>query len=164
MVGKNLGEVTVDLFGEVTTLPSGRRGRPAHRWSQNAENMVILGCAIGYSDNEIAKGLGISVPTLRKYYFSVLKQRDMQRMRLTLHRAEVLARSAMAGNVGADRQLQKMMEARDRYLAEERLKAAADGRDDIPVGKKEAARMKASKTIKTGGGFWGEDLKPGLTN
>lgn len=154
--------LTRDLFGGVTTLPSGRRGRPSHRWSQSNADRVILGLALGYSDEQIASGLGVSVPTLRKYYFSDLKRREMQRTRFELWRAEVLAKEAGEGNVGAMRELGKIVEKRDRRLAEERMKGAGDGQaSTAPVGKKEAARRRAEKLEKPGGSGWGDLLRPG---
>jgi transcriptional regulator with XRE-family HTH domain len=134
--------LTVDLFGDLTTLPSGRRGRPAHRWSQNSANRVILALAMGYSDAEIAEGLGVSAPTLRKYYFSELKRRKMQRTRFELWRAETLAALAGAGNVTALKELGKVMEKRDRHLAEQRLRQSDDR---SKMGKKEA-RIEAART------------------
>lgn len=75
-------------------------GYSAIRWSQSAENRVTLGLAMSYSDAEIAKGLGISLPTLRKYYFSALRRRNMQRLRFEMWRAEVLADQAKAAGPG----------------------------------------------------------------
>lgn len=154
------GEIARDLFGGLRELPSGRRGRPSHLWSQEAENRVILGLAMGYSDKEIAFGLGISTPTLRKHYFSVLKRRDMQRTRFELWRAEVLANEAAAGNVGAMKELTKIVEKRDRHLAEERLRNARP--DEEPKGKKEQRREAAGKIAGGEADLWGDDLKPGL--
>lgn len=154
------GEIARDLFGGLRELPSGRRGRPSHLWSLDSENRVILGLAMGYSDKEIAFGLGISVPTLRKHYFSALKRREMQRSRFELWRAEVLANEAKAGNVGAMKELTKIVEKRDRYLAEERLRNARQ--DDEPKGKKEQRREAAAKVVDGEADLWGNDLKPGL--
>lgn len=146
--------LTRDLFGDVTTMPSGRRGRPAHRWSQNAENRVTLGLAMGYSDAEIAKGLGISPPTLRKYYFSALQRRDMQRLRFEMWRAEVLAEQANAGNTGALKELGKILEKRDRHIASEKLKAGDEAA--APIGKKQQRQADAQAAVQ------GDDLlKPG---
>ncbi|WP_245191029.1 hypothetical protein [Jannaschia formosa] len=147
----------MDLFGDVTTLPSGRRGRPSHRWSQSASDRVVLGLAMGYKPAEIAAGLGISLPTLRKYYFSELKRADMQRMRFELWRMEVLAREGNKGNVGALKELEKIKASRDRHLAEQRLK---DEEADTPeiLGKKEQARLDAQKALDD------PDLKPGWTH
>jgi hypothetical protein len=143
-----------DLFGDIVTLPSGRRGRPAHRWSKSNADRVIMGLAMGYSDKEIALGLGVSLPTLRKYYFSELKRRDMQRMRFELWRAEVLAAKANEGDTGAMKELAKVIDRRDKHLLSEKMKASGD---DQPVGKKEARRRAAAEAID------GDDLlKPGF--
>ena len=143
-----------DLFGDLTTLPSGRRGRPSHRWAQSAADKVMLGLAMGYTNAEIASGLGISLPTLRKYYFSELKRRDMQRARFELWRAEQLARAANDGNVGAMKQLGQLMERRDRQLAEQRLREE-DEKPVPPQGKKEQARLDAQAAVSD------PDLTPG---
>ena len=145
--------LTVDLFGDVTTLPSGGRGRPAHRWSQRAENVVILGLAMGYTDAQIADGLGVSPPTLRKYYFSTLKRRRMQRARFDLWRAATLADLANAGNVTALKELGKVMIARDRHLAEERMRESDDANK---VGKKAAQIAAAEAALESD-----DLLKPG---
>lgn len=154
------GEITRDLFGGLRELPSGAHGRPSHLWSQESENRVILGLAMGYSDKEIAFGLGISVPTLRKHYFSTLKRRDMQRARFELWRAEVLANGANAGNVGAMKELTKIVEKRDRYLAEERIRNAAP--DEPPKGKKEQRREAVGRMVEGADDDWGPLLNPGV--
>ncbi|MBV7394566.1 hypothetical protein [Mameliella sediminis] len=150
---------TRDLFGELTVMPSGRRGRPAHQRSQSAANRVILGCAVGLSVEEIAKGLGVSVPTLRKHYFSELKMRDMHRTRLDLARLETLATQALAGNVGADRQLQKMVEQFDRKQLTRAAAAAPEKPAAAKLGKKAAAKKAAEAAAQEG---WGGDLSPGI--
>jgi hypothetical protein len=154
-----MGEIARDLFGGLRELPSGRRGRPSHLWSQDNENRVLLGLAMGYSDREIAFALGVSAPTLRKHYFSVLKRREMQRARFELWRVQVLADEANKGNVGAVKELGKIVERRDRYLAEERLRGTSD---DPPIGKKEARRVAAQAVANGDGDDWGDLVKPGL--
>lgn len=150
-------EAVRDLFGDLVTLPSGRRGRPAHRWSKSSADKVLLGRATGYSDAEIAGALGISLPTLRKYYFSELKQ-TAQRLRFEFWRLHLLAEMASTGNVGALKELGKVMEKRDRYLAERALKADPPAAV-APLGKKEAARRDAIGQIDID-----PDLTPGLWN
>lgn len=149
-----------DLFGGLSALPSGRRGRPAHRWSQTAENRVLLGLAMGYSDSEIASGIGVSAPTLRKYYFSALKRRDMQRCRYELWRAETLATLAGEGNIGAMKELGRIFESRDRRIAEERVRASSDNAPVEMIGKKEADRLAAERLVEGRGGKWGNLLDP----
>lgn len=152
---ENPPEVGLDLFGDTVVLPSGRRGRPAHRWALTTQNAVTMGCAMGLTNEEIAKGIGVSLPTLRKYYFSVLARRDMHRTRLELWRATTLQQQAAAGNIGAMKELDKIMLRFDRIAAERRL------RDRKPepeiVGKKEQARRDA-KAAAAGD----DDLNPGF--
>lgn len=114
-----------------------------------------MGLALGYVDAEIAAGLGISLPTLRKYYFSVLKLRQMQRTRFELWRATTLAAQAADGNVGAMKELDKLMVRRDQHFAE----LAFKGNDNVQatvLGKKEQARLDADEAALD------PDLKPGF--
>lgn len=152
--------LTIDLFGDAVTLPSGRRGRPAHCWSKSSADKVILGLAMGMSAEEIANGLGISQPTLRKYYFSELKRRDMQRDRFELWRAHQLAELANAGNVTAIKELGKLMASRDRDKAIREL----GERDDLPqtprIGVKDQRAQAAADAANDGG--WGDLLPPKL--
>ena len=115
---------------------------------------MILGLAMGYRDEEIAAAIGVSLPTLRKYYFSELQRRDMQRLRVDLRMVETLAVQAESGNVAAVRELGKAMERRDRKIAEERLKQIPEAQK---AGKKESARMEAKRAAA------GDDLlRPGF--
>lgn len=136
--------LTFDLFGELRSLPGGGRGRPAHCWSQENENLVILGLAMGKSNAEIANGLGVSEPTLRKYYFSALKRRDMQRDRFELWRAAKLAEMADAGNVSALDKLGKLIEKHDRLRAQREIEASKAG---PTLGKKEKQIAAAREVI-----------------
>lgn len=148
-----------DLWGNLRAMPSGGRGRPSHCWSQENENRVLLGLAMDYRDAEIASGLGISVPTLRKHYFSALKRRDMQRMQFELWRAEILANEANAGNVTAIRELAKLMDKRDRLRAMREHDGAEKAPRKAPVlGKKERAQEQAGEDLQSG---WDGDLLPG---
>lgn len=153
------GEIVTDLFGDARELPSGKRGRPAHRWSQKSENRVIMGLVMGYSDAEIASGLGVSTPTLRKYYFSALKQREMQRSRFELWRAEVLAEQAKT-NPGAMKQLGQVIDKRDRHLAEARLRNSDDEKQR-PIAKKVARAQAAERAVGNEDTGWDDLLKPG---
>lgn len=156
--------LVTDLFGDLVTLPSGRRGRPSHCWTKSNADRVIIGLALGYSDAEIASGLGVSLPTLRKYYFSELKRREMQRTRFDLWRAEQLARQAGAGNVGAMKELGRLVEARDRSRAIEEFGHREE--DDAPaeqLGKKERARRAAAEVVQGGqASDWGDLIRPGV--
>lgn len=151
MADENRPDVLVDLFGDALTLPSGRRGRPSHRWSKSNADRVLLGLALGYSDPEIAQGIGVSTPTLRKHYFSELKRRDMQRVRLEFWRVHKLAEQGERGNVGALKELGKIMEGRERSLAARRLRDE-DQDDDTPIlpeGKKAQREAQAREALRS---------------
>ena len=145
-----------DLFGGVTRITSGRRGRPAHKWSQEAENAVIMGCALGWNNERIASSLGVSVPTLRKHYFSALKAKDIARDRYEIWKATKLQSLADDGNVSAYRELEKLMQKMDRA----RLNAEIDDAQNVkPVAKKAAARKAANETVASD---WDGMLQPGV--
>lgn len=150
----------LDLFGDPVRLPNGRRGRPAHRPSMEIENKIKLLLALGWTNQRIANACHVSLPTLRKHYFSVLKARDVQRDRLDAHRFTSCFKAAAAGNVGAMRLLDQMIQKNDA------MQAAAQLRDDTTeakaekLGAKEQARRAAAEAIATGGETWGDDLKP----
>lgn len=155
-----------DLFGDPDTLPSGKRGRPKHKATRENRNKVKLLLALGWSNDRIAHALDCSLPTLKKYYFSELKQRDGQRDRLEAWKFSKLFQEAEKGNVGAMRQLEKAIEKNDRMLASTTIRDAQE-EDDAPVpsekiGKKEKARREASKIMTTDNDDgWGGDLRPG---
>jgi len=146
-----------DLFGDPVRRSDGRRGRPAHRFSQEIDNKIKMLLALGWSNERIARGCRMSVPTLRKYYFSALTVRDAQRDRLDAWRFGQAFAAAGAGNVGAMRLLDQMIQRNDTMQAAARLR---DAEKPEAVGVKEQARRDADAAIDDGG-TWGDDLKPG---
>lgn len=153
-----------DLFGDPVRLPSGKRGRPAHEPTQKNRNKVMTLLALGWSNERISNAIHCSVPTLKRYYFSELKARDIQRDRLDAWRFEKVIEQAEGGNVGALRLLNQMIEKNDLMLSAAQLREAQEkpGRKK-PLGKKEQALRDASKVAGSGSeDGWGEDLKPGV--
>lgn len=140
----------VDLFGDPCRLSSGRRGRPAHRYAQEIADKITLGLAAGWSNQRIANGVGISVPTLKRYYFSLLQLREIQRDRLDLWRFHKLQKLASDGNVTAMKELGVLIEKNDRMSIAKRMQ---DEEDDLPeetretLGKKEQAKKAAEKAV-----------------
>ena len=147
-----------DLFGDLVTLASGRRGRPAHEATQKNRNKVIMLLAMGWNNERIAHALHVSLPTLRKHYFSELRAREMQRDRFDAWRFETLADKAGTGDVSAMKELGRMVERNDRMRA-----AAIFDEDDLPKkqpeGKKAQAKMAAKDALRDDA--WGGDLLPG---
>lgn len=138
-------------------------------------NKIKLLLALGWANKRIAGALGISEPTLRKHYLSVLKVRALARDALDARRAELLWAQVEKGNVGAFKQWTLLQEANDRMRwanGQRRGDDAGDEEDDeAPVkaksepvrrtylGKKDAALIAAEDAIGSD-----PDLQPSLLN
>lgn len=73
---------TFDLFGDPVSANWGQCGRPEHIASQKNRNRVNMLVALGWSTKRIADAMLVTLPTLRKHYFSERKYRDVARDRL----------------------------------------------------------------------------------
>lgn len=154
-----------DLFGDPVRLPNGKRGRPAHQPTQKLRNKVMALLALGWSNERIANAIHCSVPTLKRYYFSELKRRSMQRDRLDAWRFEQALEQAKAGNVGAQRLLDQLIEKNDRKLQAARMRDFQEKPKQEKLGKKEMERRQAEKIAKGDGTEdWDDLLKPGAYN
>jgi hypothetical protein len=93
--------------------------------------------AQGWTTERIANAIGITQPTLRKHYFSLLKARERARDQVTARRIFALHAEAFGGNVAAIKELNRL-EERD-LLAELQAKFASADSSDEPDrrGKKE---------------------------
>lgn len=132
----------LDLFGDPVPTNWGERGRPEHIASQQNRNKVNMLVALGWSNKRIAASLFITLPTLRKHYFSELRFRDVARDRLDAGLAMKLWEQVQDGNVGAMKEFQKLLERNDLMLYGQAARpAAAQGKDEKPpkLGKKEEA-------------------------
>ncbi|MEH6522581.1 hypothetical protein [Sulfitobacter sp.] len=140
-----------DLFGDPVRLPGGRRGRPAHIATQENRNKTIMLVAMGWSNERIAAALHVSQPTLRRYYFSELNARLVQRDRLDAQRLMVVWKAADAGNVGAMRLFNQMVEKNDLMITEAQLRARGIDKNAPKPGKKQVnqeASASAEERIK----------------
>lgn len=149
-----------DLFGDPVPERHGRRGRPAHVRTERNANKVKLLLALGWSNERIASALFITLPTLRKHYFSELKARAVMRDRLDARLAESLWQQGVEkGNVGAIREFRKLLERNDTMAGQRDF---YEGQRETPtkepkLGKKEQAALAAQKAGQGTG--WGDDLK-----
>lgn len=127
-----------DLFGDPVPDGRGGRGRPQHVPTKENRSRVNMLLALGWAGERIAAALRITMPTLRRHYFSELKFREVARDRLNLRRAEMLWRAAEGGNVGAMREFARFLEANDRMVSEREMGAAPAKREEAParLGKK----------------------------
>lgn len=155
-----------DLFGDPYRLPNGRRGRPKHVSTQENRNKVMMLTAMGWSNERIANAIFCSVPTLKRYYFSELKARAIQRDRLKARQLMQAFAKAEEGVVGAMRFFEQLVEKNDLMeLAggfEGKGKHKPKREPEKPKGKKDQAHQ-AAKDATTGefDTTWGDDLTPG---
>lgn len=131
-----------DLFGDPVPDGWGKRGRPEHIKTEQTRNKVIMLLALGWSNERIAKAIGITPPTLRKNYSRELKLRDEQRDRLTAAVAMRLWKGIQDGNVAAIREFNAFLERNDLMLYGQ-TEPPAPKKAPAP-GKKEQALLDAS--------------------
>lgn len=126
-----------DLFGDPVPSNWGQRGRPEHVASQQNRNRVSMLVAAGWSNPRIAAALFITVPTLRKHYFSELKFREVARDRLNANMLTKLWELFMGGSVAAGKEFRDVMRENDRMQIETAM-SSDDKHDAQParVGKK----------------------------
>lgn len=141
LVGENL-EPRFDLFGDPVPANWGKRGRPQHVPTDVNRSKVSMFLALGWSNERIAAALFVTLPTLRKHYFSELKFRAVARDRLEGAIAMKLWAGVQDGNVGAIREFRRLLERNDLMIPTPR---GSEAKAPAPVGKKEAARQAAAE-------------------
>jgi hypothetical protein len=110
-----------DLFGNPFVERPTKRGRPPHDVTPKTRNRVSMLVALGWTNPRISAAMGVTLPTLHKYYFYELRQREVARDRLELRRLEMAWDMAEAGNVGAFKEFGKMLERNDRMEIERQM-------------------------------------------
>lgn len=158
-----------DLFGNPVRSRKGKRGRPSLEISSEDRDIVEAALVRGWTNDRIAKTVGISLPSLKRHFRAALAKRDVARERLELAAFAKLAREAIeAGNMSAMRQLREVMErdVMNRQRAEfERQQREAEERGiatEGKIGKKAKAQADAEDALQDPG--WGDLLssKTGL--
>jgi hypothetical protein len=134
----------LDLFGEPVPANWGQRGRPEHIASQQNRNRVSMLVAWGWSNKRIASALFVTLPTLRKHYFSELKFREVARDRLLATMGTKYLELLMAGNVAAGKALTEMTEKNDLMLYGQNQQPPK-AEKPAKLGKKEAALAAAQQ-------------------
>lgn len=158
-----------DLFGNPVRAGIGKRGRPPFEVTPEKANKIRLGLALGWSNDRIANAVACSPATMKRYFRAELKERAMARDQLDLRRFELVMEQANKGNVGAIKELGKMLERNDSMTASLRISEAQGSMQGAgrsapkakPLGKKEAAQI-AAEEAGGAGSLWGDDLKPGF--
>lgn len=134
-----------DLLGDPWAEPRDARGRKRHkRIPQVAESVAVLR-ASGLTVEKIALRIGLSEPTLRKYYFRELEDGP------TFAQAvlnEAMWAKALAGNVGAARYIREEFGKGEAKAADQRVSERVER--EPALGKK-AERQAAAERV--GGRF-----------
>lgn len=127
-----------DLFGDPIPDNWGKRGRPQHIATVENINKVTMLVALGWGNERIATAMDVTLPTLRKHYFSLIKRlRETARDRLDAAFAMQVWKQVQDGNVSAMRMWQLFLERNDRMRAESDMAAQpADKPAAEKVGKK----------------------------
>lgn len=145
-------EQDFDLFGNPYHSAARSPGRPEHEPSQeNIINIMVL-LSQGMTNKEIAKIVGISVPTLRKHYLHLTKQRDvmLQRLKAKLRTAQI--QQGLAGNAAALSAAIKMLDSVSAERVERDLRArAANGSAKKGYVSKKETKREAAQNV--GGKF-----------
>jgi hypothetical protein len=134
----------LDLFGEPVPANWGERGRPQHIPTQQNRNRVSMLVAWGWSNKRIAAALYVTLPTLRKHYFSELKFREVARDRLLATMGTKYLELLLAGNVAAGKALTELTEKNDLMLYGQTERPPAPVKAP-KLGKKEAALAAAQQ-------------------
>lgn len=133
-----------DLFGDPIPANWGLPGRPEHVATQQNRNRVSMLVALGWSNKRIAAALIVTLPTLRKHYFSELKFREVARDRLTANLAIKFWALFMEGNVAAGKEFRKLLEANDLMIYGQTAPSSSE--EKAPkLGKKEQALVDAGR-------------------
>lgn len=136
-----MADVNFDLLGDPIPEGFGRRGRPPHVVTDEKRLKVRMLCAFHDDLAEVAAGMGITLPTLKKHYFRELSDKRSAVSRLKATLLFRLMSEAEAGNATA---IEKMFKRIDKMELAELSQAVQDRRDDKPkLGKKEARRQAA---------------------
>jgi hypothetical protein len=153
----------VDLFGLPVVRRGEGRGRPSHQWTLENSNRVLLAFARGLSLEQAAVVIGVSLPTLRKHYFSEVKQQAEAKLRMEMTQLVRLNKTAAEGNVAAEKELGRRLEKA--AIADTADRVANRGRNGAPaqprLGKKEEAQEAAQAVT---GRFAPRSAPPGLLN
>lgn len=134
-----------DLFGQPIVDRAAGRGRPPYVVTEKNSNKVKLLLALGWANQRIANGLGISLATLKRYFRAELKVRDIMRDQLEARRIEMAMEQVNAGNVAAHKVLTNLIDRNDRMEVERQMAAAPapSPTEKGSLGKKVAEKQRA---------------------
>ena len=102
-----------DLLGHPVPANKGAKARPQHApTAENLEKLVLL-YGMGKSDAACASAIGVSIPTMKKYYFASPELQRVRRNAQLYLEGELLARlnrQSLDGNTSATEKLFKRLD------------------------------------------------------
>lgn len=125
-----------DLFGNPVEAGSGKPGRPRKDATPEDRNKVKMLLAVGWSNDRIAGVLRMSLPTFRRNFLQELKIRPVARDMMDARRLELAMSAAQSGNVGAMRQVDRLLEKFDQMEAERSYATKPKDQPAAKLGKK----------------------------
>jgi DNA-binding transcriptional ArsR family regulator len=153
MAGKS--KAHVDLLGDPWRELPDPRGRPSHKRCPKIAETVALLAAGGDKVDAIARRVGLSAPTVEKYYFPELDQGEAKIRQLL---REKLWDQTKKGNMSAARLLQKELERGDAIRAGDAVRSRGQSHAEpkakarpvpriVPPGKKELQQAAAQSRV-----------------
>ncbi|MCV0381770.1 hypothetical protein [Nitratireductor sp.] len=149
-----------DLFGNPLVTTEKKLGRPEHEPDEEKIIFVMVLLASGATNREVAKTLGLSVPTFRKHYLHLIKHRDLLLDRLQTKLRVSQIRQGLSGNASALNAALGMLERVKAESADRTVKARGTEPAKKPekLGKKEQQKMAAQNV----GGKYATPVPPKL--
>jgi len=134
-----------DLFGNPLITDDPKRGRPEHEPTEENIIFVMVLLAAGQTNKEVASQLGLSLPTFRKHYLHLIKNRDLMLERLRTKLRVEQIKLGISGNASALNAALTMLDKVSADAAEAKFKAREAPRQEKAkkLGKKEERRMAA---------------------
>lgn len=132
-----------DMLGDPIPENFGQRGKPPHVVTEEKRKLVIQLAAFDYTKAQIAAALGITKPTLRKYYLSELKKKDDALLIVRAKALSHLMKQVEAGSVSAISKYLDRLDKHERKVMAEEM-ASSKPEKKIYVGKKQKAREDAA--------------------
>jgi hypothetical protein len=138
------------LFGWVPEPPR-EQGRPAFAWTREKSNRVMVLFAAGYRHVDIGKVIGCDAKTLRKVFSRECAAAATAELTVRSGLMAKLVDQAEAGNVGAIKQLDTMLQAEKARAASGRVRRRgkdAEAKPAVPairLGKKDQAKHDAAQ-------------------
>jgi hypothetical protein len=144
----------VNLFGEPVPERRSARGRPQKCWTVENSRFLLIAAMLGHSLADAASVIGMSLPTVRKHYFSEVEYWDRAKLRMRIKAMGHLIEEMEKGNVAATKQLMKELERADMPGGAARASAAPRKSKPAKLGKKEQALADARAMGDAEGSPW----------